>query len=376
MIARRNRRLRRPAFTLTELLVVISVIVLILAMALPAFSSMLYSMALSTAQNSLHVAITSARDAAVRSAYGQDSAAVFTFTPNGRLTVIPCVEVGTLTDQDANNDPVEREVFIPARGVEPVQLPQGWAVSGLATLHTIDGPEDPNFSGWYDSGNYPADQVNWVFPETHIFGADDQGLDIDDGRQGDNRQTFMIRFEGGTGAIAMAESQAVLVVLPSPSIDFRTQAPWLTNRLDRATDLDRAVKRILAGDPNNDGVINGADDAVRIDLLGDGASDTILARPVPEIALYSLSKAAGAAGASGLSRRTNALIATNGSGDPVYDPFIFGGAPDAPTIAQRLNEWIVGDLQINNIPIESDAMVYSFQRYLGEPQELIQPETP
>lgn len=370
-------RPRRGAFTLIELLVVISIIILILAMAVPAFASMLYSMSLSTAQNALHVAVTSARDAAVRSAYGQDAAAVFTFAPNGRLAVIACVEAGTIMDRDENNNDVEREVFVPAIGVEPVQLPRGWAVSGYAPLHTIHNPSDtpPNYSGWYDSGNYPPGQGNWVFPESSFFGRDAAGADTDDGLQGANRQTFMIRFEGGTGAVAISENNPVLVLLPSPSLKFRSTSPWKDNRLDQATELDRAVQRILSGDVNNDGKIDALDDPDRRKLLGDEASDTLLARPVPEVALYNLSRLAGAAGATGLSRVTNSLY-TDANGKPEFDPKIFPGGPNAANIAQRVNDWIQGQLKINGVSIESDAIVYSFQRYLGDPQELIQPENP
>jgi hypothetical protein len=321
------------------------------------------------------VAITSARDAAVRSAYGEDSAAVFVFLPNGRATVIPCVEVGTVKDETADPSDVdglvEREVFVPARGVEPVQLPRGWAVSGYASLNTIDDPnaQPPNYSGWYDSGNYPPGQGNWVFPESNFFGVDAQGNDVDSqGDMGRNRQTFMIRFEGGTGAVVMSDNQPVLVLLPSPAIDFRKSDPWTDNRLDRVVDLDRAVKRILADEIN-------LSDSDRIKLLGDVSSDTVLARPVPEVALYNLNKLAGAAGASGLSRATDSLYTTDSNGKPVFDPQIFAGAPNVATIALRVNSWIQGELKINNVPIESDAMVYSFQRYLGEAQEIIRPET-
>lgn len=368
---------RRVAFTLTELLVVISILILILAMAIPAFSSMLYSSALATAQNSLSVAIAGARDAAVRSAYGQDAAAVFIYTPNGRLSVIPCVEAGTLMDVDMYGDAVLREVFVPASGVEPVQLPNSWAVSGYAAINSIDAPgNDPLAvdSGWYlnddESWNYEYNKGNWVFPETGFFGPDED--------MGRNRQTFMIRFQGGTGAVETANLDAVLVVLPSTSMKsgFRNADPWRSNRLDIAADLERAVERIVAGDADNNGVVEPADDTARRKLLGDVASDTVLVRPVPQVALYNLRKAASAAGASGLSATTGSLYYTDPSGVPRYDPRIFGGAPNAAQITQRVNEWIQGQLQVNGKPVASDAIVYSFQRYLGTPQELIPPEAP
>src|SRR5690606_30124956 len=96
---------------------------------------------------------------------------------------------------------VQREVFVRSERVEPITLPAGWAVSGRARANMID-------QDWYEpspgSGGdrYPdTDRENWVYPETSFF---DRSRPDD----GESRQTFMIRFAGGTGALTYGDDRA------------------------------------------------------------------------------------------------------------------------------------------------------------------------
>jgi prepilin-type N-terminal cleavage/methylation domain-containing protein len=126
---------RDVAFTLIELLIVISIFVLLLAIAVPAFSSMLYSSEQSMAENALRTGIAAARDAAIRSAQGEDAAAVFFYDyRTGRESILPCVYAGTIKDdcQPRVTCPRGARGVRPRPGFEPVQLPRGWSARGYA----------------------------------------------------------------------------------------------------------------------------------------------------------------------------------------------------------------------------------------------------
>ncbi|MBL8764032.1 MAG: prepilin-type N-terminal cleavage/methylation domain-containing protein [Phycisphaerae bacterium] len=257
------------AFTLTELLVVISIIVLLIAVALPAFNAMLYSSESAMAEATLKGSVGAARDAAIRSGAGNDCAAVFLYEPGGRISVVACERVGVLNDQDlGNGGTVRREVFVPLAGFEAATLPKNFTVRGYAPAGSVD-------KNWYEISNgsgglrYPLGQAAWVFPETGFY---DKTAAQDAGR----RQTFMVRFEGGTGLLKASANQAALVVAPRPSTTNRlVTAAW--QRVDRASDLRRWALRVLA-EP-------GIPDAVRRQLIGDISGDTALARPVSQLAL-------------------------------------------------------------------------------------------
>src|SRR5690606_39113284 len=158
-----RRRRRRFAFTLPELLVVIAIGILLLAIAVPAFRSVLYSSRQSGAASSVQSALAAARDVALESGPGRDAAAVFFADRGGRVRIMVAVYAGEMTDRDVSNAPVQREIFVRSERVEPVTLPAGWAVSGRARANMID-------NDWYDSiDTYPRnlrDQDNWVYPET------------------------------------------------------------------------------------------------------------------------------------------------------------------------------------------------------------------
>src|SRR5436305_8362895 len=81
----------RRGFTLIELLVVIAIFVLLLALAVPAVSSLMDSSEESMAQNALRSGLAAARDAAMRSSGYDDGAAVFFYEPGGRLSIVPCI---------------------------------------------------------------------------------------------------------------------------------------------------------------------------------------------------------------------------------------------------------------------------------------------
>ena len=155
----------RRAFTMIELLVVMAIATIMLLIAVPAFNSLAYSTRRASAENSLKGGLRTARMIAIEAGEGRDVAAVFTHEAGGRITIVPAVFVGELLDQ-INGELKRVEMFAPVSGVDAVQLPPGWSVRAYAPPNSIDGTTES--AGWYNSGNYPASQGNWVFPETGL----------------------------------------------------------------------------------------------------------------------------------------------------------------------------------------------------------------
>lgn len=347
------RSAARRAFTLVELLIVIAIFIILLAIGVPAFSSMLYSSEQSLAENTVRIALGTARDAAARAPKGQDAAAVFFYDPAvGRLSVQTYISVGKLRDQDAAGSDVQREVFVAVPGYEPAQLPRGWMVRGFAPGGSIDNE-------WYErtyTGSARA-MGNWVFPETGFYHDDagDDGLD---------RQTFMVRFEGGTGIVKTSTLEGVLVFAPSSQTGFRTNGrrPWGLPqfRPDLEPDPQRLVRRALS--------LPTLPAQHRRLLLGDVASDTVLAKPVGQLAVYNESRLAGYLRVR-VDRSTNCLY---------VDPLTLSTGSREPKLVpninlENLNDWIQGFDSGSGPtapPLDSDCRIFTVQRYLGWLQEI------
>lgn len=334
---------RRGAFTLVELLVVISILVLILAIGVPAFSSLLYSSDQSLSENAVRSGLSSARDAAARSASGQDAAAVF-FFDNGRTSIVPCVSAGEVLDFRDNDptQPMRRELFVPVPGLSPAQLPRGWAVRGYALPGMLD-------TEWYEDSHPNGQQRpgTWILPETSFF-------DSSSGIDGEDRQTFLVRFEGGTGRFTLAGLRASLVLSPAPSDVFRQSGVWASYRVDREPDGARFARRVSAST---------LPPGQKVDLLGDRASDTVLAKPVGQLAVCSEARLAGALGAR-LDPATECLYAAG------VDP-AFVTVPGFSNLPAAVTQWIEGRLPAaGGGYVSSDARIFGVQAYLGWLNEL------
>lgn len=280
----------RRAFTLTELLAVITIIVILISVAIPAFVGMLRSTNQALAQSNFRIGIASARDAAVRSAGLNDSAAVFFYEPGGQTSIVTCIAVGELDG---------RTIWAIDPLTEAVTLPNGWMVSGFAPAGTI-GTGDPGVASpatppsWYESAQatprYDPAFDNWVFPETGFFRTKNTaGRDTTRGDQGAYRQTFMVRFDGRTGGLSLENRSEGLVFAPDLSIGRGVQPwrqrsnPWASAeyRLDGEVDQAAYLRRLLsrpwnAGDPD------------REKLVGDLSTDSVLVKPTTLLALYNI----------------------------------------------------------------------------------------
>ncbi len=363
----------RRAFSLVELLAVLAILAILLALGVPAIKTMIYSSEQSLAENQLRIAMTAARDAAIRSTSG-DTAAVFMYF-DGRTVIVPCVQVGVLTRDPCiigGTAPTtgtlefKRQIFVPVPNTEPIRLPRGWNVRGYAAPGSI-ATTNQNLDGWYDSPQSLPDAIdqdgNWVFPETmfvDVYAA--QGWDA-----GWNRQTFMVRFEAVTGNAVLNSRENVLVLDPLPVMsnsDFRANPPYDVPENDptlAATPESFVCQTLRRGLPLT--MLNARK------ILGDQSPDTILTGPVSELALYDEQRLASAIGAASLNRSTNCLYAD--ATVPTLDTSLFSGAPAIEAVQGWINAYIAQDIpNLPNPKVPLEARVFTVQKYMGQVQEL------
>lgn len=370
---RRDNRASAPGprgFTLIELMVVVGIIILLVSVAVPAFSAMSYSTQRSLAENSLRRAVTVARDLSLRSERGGDGAVAFLFDPGGRVRIAPAEQVGELLDvrenpatselQPGRGPRIVRDVFVPSGGIEAIQLPRYWTVRGYAPpASMLDSMSDGSeISEWYATDMYGGSspsglaklEGNWVFPESGFY-------DVDAASHGDpgaaGRQTFMVRFDALTGAISRS-TRGALLVDPRPSAEDRDAIapsdPGAWTRVDRADDLTVWAQRVLTDpDPNGDGRAYTAEDTRRrLELAGKASNDTVLMKPVTRLALADERRVARGVRARGLNGDTQSLYKPfrRGQFRSEYDGSVFGladGALDLDQVRKNINSWIIGD---------------------------------
>ncbi|MBX3363810.1 MAG: hypothetical protein KF866_03510 [Phycisphaeraceae bacterium] len=334
--------IRRRAYTLVELLAVTFIIVLLVSAAVPAFNAISKSSSATQADTFLRLGLASARNAAIASAgpmraagavdavgfssiagagvlpelEGDTAAAVF-YDRGGRVQIRMYREVGWLRGVDG----VARPVFAPDPTADVFTLPRYFQVSGLAVPRMVDADTDGGAPyTWYADTRYDPAEANWVFPETDFY---DRTVG-DDGRK---RQTFIVRFNAVTGELSTDDRQ-VLLWAPSPEISFRASGIWRERnfRPDRNPDQRKVVRNILLG-LREGPVANFGPDRER--LIGDISTDTVLARPVRQLALYDVRQLAPAVrrqgappGFQGVDRGTGCLYRSptgNNPPEPLYD---------------------------------------------------------
>ena len=413
MIGPCAQRVRR-AFTLIEMLVVVTLLIVVLGVAVPAFRGMIDASERSLSENALRVGVRVARDLALR---GEGDAAIVFFRDlDGRMRMVPALQVGTLADSGLNpfatfpfnpeTDPVvERDVFAPVGASAQIQMPKGWTVAGYADPNTIDIRISSLFTeGWYNSEAYgDAGQArgetarldgNWLLPETAYyetfmlapgapppsgFTSTVSGADI----SRTPRQTFMVRFQSGTGQLVRGAAPA-LVIDPRPTAIgrglFTPDVRWM--RANRIEDARAWAQRVLRQDDvNSDGVADFIDETFRVITIGNYSNDTVLAGPVSRLALFRAEDLAQGLGAKGLNRATNSLYAPiERSGRIGFDltglfenhPFI-----DEPNeVRIGINRWIQGDTNFvaaggfENSDTDGDGNVY------GDAGDGVEADTP
>lgn len=353
---------QRAAFTLIEVLLVISIMVLILAISIPAFSGLLYSSDQSLAENALRGGLQAARDAAVRSAFGQDTAAVF-FYDNGRSSIVVCKLVGKLDDvTPPPAQAVTREVFAPVQGFDPTQLPFGWTVRGLALPGRINAE-------WYNDsygalGAGVTNDANCVLPETSFY--DKASGDDNPDNKGGVRHSFLVRFQGGTGEVVMRDETPVIVFAVAPSSVFRQTGLFKEWDALREGDPVRFASRVLSapysGLPNKPW-ISAVD---RRKVIGDQSTDTVLARPVEHLVVCQEKRALAAVGI-----RQDRVTNTYYQAPSVTVKKAEFSSEVTVQKLQDLNKWFMARLlSPSGELVESDARQFTVQRHLGQLQEV------
>lgn len=347
----------RRAFTIVEIIVVLTIISILIVLAVPALMSMISTQEESLAEIRLRVGVNIARDAALAGGPGEDTAAVFTYDPQGPVRIVPVVRAGTFIDS-SRRGPEQFELFVPIDAVEPVTLPSGWTIRAWAPVTAFqDG-------SWYASDanstsvRYPDDQPNWVFPESGFYNhtrADD----------GENRQTFMVRFQGGSGQLVSETTKPVLVLLPRPSNAERDgidRSLWP----NRQSDFRRYAQRLLK-DP-------GVSASDRSTLIGPLSSDVVLTRAVQLLALTDEQALADGLGVR-RDRFSGSLYQVSQGQllpDILLSPQFVAGM--GTTGATRVNRWIEGYLDL--LPGDGDddppadpertgLKLFTFDRYGG-----------
>lgn len=328
----------RPAraFTLSELIVVMAVIVLLLGVAVPSITAMLKSNARAQAEASLRAGLANGRVAALRSASGADGAVVFLASASGRVSMVACEHVGTFRDftpqQNSLGAAVERDVFVPVPGIEPVELPRGWSVRALAAPGVAGAGNTGVNLGWFEGAHHDDTNRNWVYPETSLN-------DPSKAESGVFRQSFIVRFAGGDGGLA-AETREALVFIPSTSGQLRQSDPFDYFKLEQAQDAAAAIRRLLADDrllaTSGFGGANDYQSDITA-ILGDESPDTVLTRPVRLLVLYEERDLANAL-RQRLDPITNSIYV-----DPLEDPDAGPTLVDAMISPDDITAWLEGD---------------------------------
>jgi prepilin-type N-terminal cleavage/methylation domain-containing protein len=160
------------AFTLVELLVVISIIAIGATLLVPSFTRLLRSVNYANAVNTVSASLGSARALAIRNQ--RHTAVAFMFDVEREVCSVQVLELQSAATGSLVPDG-SRPAFIyrPATGQAPIELPRGTAVYGLSFQVVTDPAAPPvgnnassSFADWYAGWREQtgADRPLWLFP--------------------------------------------------------------------------------------------------------------------------------------------------------------------------------------------------------------------
>ena len=399
-------RAARAGFTLVEMFVVIAIILIIVALAVPGVSAMVYSSNRALAENSLRVAVSAARDAAIASSRSGDGAAVFLYEPGVGIRIVPAEVVGQVRVRAnalslGSAGTQTYDLLAPVSLGQSVTLPEFWMVRGYAPAGSMEAaPGEPNPT-WYTSRNYGGTSANdaakregnWVFPESGFY--DTEVARHPGGGGGGTagfsgpptpRQSFMVRFSNRTGSVSRVNTPG-LFIDPRPSVNERDRvassrtSPDAWKRVDWAEDTRTWCVRLLGRlgalqpGPERDEIL---------ELIGNNNNDTVLVKSVNRLALYDERRLARGIGGR-VNTETGSIYEPYGANRRIsFDQSLFRGA-STDQIRRNINAWIDGDTSggpggplgniYDGVIDENDtpeSALFTLQGYTGELTEIEQ----
>ncbi len=197
-----QRRSLIRAFTLIELMLAVGVIIALTVMTLPAFRAIQEGNREAGGVNAVSASLNSARSLAVRR--GHDVAVMFLFDTKRQVCSMQLIEEVHITP-DAGDGFGESVIFIPIKGIAPIELPQGAAVYGYGYGATrISNAKTSNPWNWYtELGQYYEESNNkllegrdpWLFPRTDVRLFSQTYEDAQSDNSIPFTESFIVRFD-------------------------------------------------------------------------------------------------------------------------------------------------------------------------------------
>lgn len=362
------------AFTLLELLVVISIIVIATTVLLPAFGRLIESSNYASAINSVTATLGNARALAIST--GRPTGVAFLFDAKREVYSLQALEVsglqgGVLTNRPVSTpDHVYCHAFRPAAGSAPVELPKRMGVYGLAFTHVqgsfrgtlqIDLKIDSQptwqwYAGELINASSPNPITPWIFPRSdpRLFTAlaDGQQVGVDP----------WAALTGGTTSPALSDPDAIAAVRNCTTffIEFSANGSVVTSTRDGGQDTLNAYLE-LSAEPVEVDSLSGEpyDDPNRFDPENFGGlapdkrmpNPEVMMRAASELAVVDLGRLAEGAGLR------HPWLARPAGSRALQPPWLWDSAlsgPEKDDKVREISRWI-----------DLNAEVIGFNRYTG-----------
>lgn len=268
--------MKRRAFTLFELLVVISIIILLAAIIVPAFGRIIESANYSGSINRVTGALGQARALAIQN--GRNTGVAFFFDLRTETASMQVLELhGQQSGTIGQNGATPAMVFRPATGTVPIELPKGIAIYGMSFGIAPENQyyDATNIRQWYSGEMIDPDGsldvglgatplitndeiVPWIFPRNDPYVFMDPSVDTEENFVNAGNAynalrhcvTFMVQFDPSGAIVTCTESGGACLIdayleypedpyNPNSADDSAIDDPFLFDP-ERGLDVDRA----------------------------------------------------------------------------------------------------------------------------------------